>query len=52
MGLALFLITDIARISMRSVLRELLPLYLPLVATLAIITLLPEIPLWLPKMMR
>jgi tripartite ATP-independent transporter DctM subunit len=52
MGLALFLITDIAKISMRSVLIELLPLYLPLGATLAIITLFPEISLWLPKMMR
>jgi tripartite ATP-independent transporter DctM subunit len=52
MGLALFLITDIAKISMRSVLKELLPLYLPLGATLIIITLFPEISLWLPKMMR
>jgi tripartite ATP-independent transporter DctM subunit len=52
MGLALFLITDIAKISMRSVLKELLPLYLPLAATLILITLLPEISLWLPKMMR
>ena len=52
MGLALFLITDIAKISMRSVLKELLPLYLPLGATLVIITLFPEISLWLPKMMR
>lgn len=52
MGLALFLITDIAKISMRSVLIELLPFYLPLGATLALITLLPEIPLWLPKMIR
>jgi tripartite ATP-independent transporter DctM subunit len=52
MGLALFLITDIAKISMRSVLIELLPLYIPLGATLAIITLFPELSLWLPKMMR
>jgi tripartite ATP-independent transporter DctM subunit len=52
MGLALFLITDIAKVPMRSVLRELLPLYIPLGATLAIITLFPEISLWLPKMMR
>jgi TRAP-type C4-dicarboxylate transport system permease large subunit len=52
MGLALFLITDIAKVSMRDVLRELVPYYVPLVATLAIITLFPEISLWLPKMMR
>ena len=52
MGLALFLITDIAQVSMRAVLRELLPFYIPLVATLAIITLFPELSLWIPKMIR
>ncbi|HXK36363.1 MAG TPA: TRAP transporter large permease, partial [Candidatus Paceibacterota bacterium] len=36
MGLALFLICDIAKVSMRSVLRELLPFYIPLVGTLLI----------------
>jgi tripartite ATP-independent transporter DctM subunit len=52
MGLALFLITDIAQVSMRAVLRELTPFYLPLLATLAIITLFPELSLWIPKMIR
>ena len=52
MGLALFLISDIAQVSMRAVLRELLPFYLPLVGTLAIITLFPELSLWIPKMIR
>jgi len=52
MGLALFLITDIAQVSMRAVLRELLPFYIPLVATLAIITFFPEFSLWIPKMIR
>ena len=52
MGLALFLITDIAQVSMRAVLQELLPFYIPLVATLAIITLFPELSLWIPKMIR
>jgi tripartite ATP-independent transporter DctM subunit len=52
MGLALFLITDIAQVSMRAVLRELLPFYIPLVATLALITLVPELSLWIPKMIR
>jgi tripartite ATP-independent transporter DctM subunit len=52
MGLALFLITDIAQVSMRAVLRELTPFYIPLVATLAIITLFPELSLWIPKMIR
>ncbi|HEX2725962.1 MAG TPA: TRAP transporter large permease [Beijerinckiaceae bacterium] len=52
MGLALFLITDIAKTSMRAVLRELLPFYIPLLATLAIITFFPELSLWIPKMIR
>ena len=52
MGLALFLICDIAKVSMRSLLRELLPFYIPLVGTLLIITFLPRLVLWLPKMMR
>ena len=52
MGLALFLIVDIAKVSMRSVLRELLPFYIPLLGTLLIITFLPRLVLWLPKMMR
>jgi tripartite ATP-independent transporter DctM subunit len=52
MGLALFLITDIAKVSMRAVLRELMPFYIPLLATLAIITFFPELSLWIPKMIR
>jgi len=52
MGLSLFLISEIAKVSIRSVLREMLPFYLPLIGTLIIITLLPEISLWLPKMIR
>jgi tripartite ATP-independent transporter DctM subunit len=52
MGLALFLITDIAQVSMRAVLRELTPFYIPLAATLAMITLFPELSLWIPKMIR
>jgi tripartite ATP-independent transporter DctM subunit len=52
MGLALFLISDIAKVSMRDVLRQLVPFYVPLLLTLAIITLLPELTLWLPKMIR
>jgi tripartite ATP-independent transporter DctM subunit len=52
MGLALFLITDIAQVSMRAVLKELLPFYIPLLATLAIITFFPELSLWIPKMIR
>jgi tripartite ATP-independent transporter DctM subunit len=52
MGLALFLLSDIARISMRQILIKLLPFYVPLLLTLIILVLFPEISLWLPKMIR
>ena len=52
MGLALFLITDIAKVTMRDVLKEMIPFYFPLFVTLAIITLFPGLTLWLPKMIR
>jgi tripartite ATP-independent transporter DctM subunit len=52
MGLSLFLISDIAKISMKDLLRALLPFYLPLFGTLAIITLAEDVTLWLPRMMR
>jgi TRAP-type C4-dicarboxylate transport system permease large subunit len=52
MGLALFLISDIARLSMKDLLRAMMPFYLPLLGTLAIITLAEDLTLWLPRMMR
>lgn len=52
MGLALFLIADIAKVSMRSLLREMMPFYIPLFGMLMLIALVPEISLWLPKMLR
>ena len=52
MGLALFLLSDITRVPMRLILVKLLPFYIPLVATLILLTLVPELSLWLPKMVR
>lgn len=52
LGLALFMLSDIAKISMWSVLRAFLPFYLPLLASLLIITVWPDLSLWLPKMIR
>ena len=52
MGLSLFLLTDIAKVSMRQLLRALLPFYVPLLATLAIITFAEDLVLWLPGMLR
>jgi tripartite ATP-independent transporter DctM subunit len=52
MGLSLFLITDIARVSMRSILKAMLPFYIPLFATLLLLTLVPQLSLYLPMMIR
>jgi tripartite ATP-independent transporter DctM subunit len=50
MGLALFLVADIAKVRMQDVLREMLPFYVPLVVTLLLITFVPAITLWLPRL--
>ena len=52
MGLALFLISDIAKAPMPEILKALIPFYVPLFVSLAIITYFPELTLWLPKMLR
>ena len=52
MGLGLFLLSNIAGVSMWAVLRAVLPFYIPLVASLLIITLWPDLSLWLPRMIR
>jgi tripartite ATP-independent transporter DctM subunit len=50
MGLALFLVSDIAKVSMKEVLREMLPFYVPLVATLLLITYVPAVTTWIPRL--
>lgn len=52
MGLALFLISDIAKVPMPAILKALIPFYVPLIISLAIITYFPGLTLWLPKMLR
>jgi len=52
MGLALFLLSDIAKTPMSAVLKAVVPFYIPLFVSLLIITIWPELTLWLPKMIR
>ncbi|WP_019014500.1 TRAP transporter large permease [Elioraea tepidiphila] len=52
MGLALFLICDIAQISMKVLLRAMVPFYVPLLATLATITLWEDLVLAIPRLIR
>jgi tripartite ATP-independent transporter DctM subunit len=49
MGLALYLVADIAKVAMKDVLREMLPYYVPLIATLLLITYVPVLTTWLPR---
>lgn len=50
MGLSLFLVSDIAQVSVRRLLRALLPFYIPLFATLVILTFAKDFTLWLPRL--
>jgi len=50
MGLALFLVADIAKVSMKEVLREMVPYYVPLLVTLGLITYVPAITTWIPRL--
>lgn len=50
MGLALYLVADIAKVKMKEVLREMIPFYIPLIITLLVITYVPQITLWLPRL--
>jgi TRAP-type C4-dicarboxylate transport system permease large subunit len=52
MGLSLFLVSSIAQVSLRSLVKALLPFYVPLLGTLAIMTFMEDVTLWLPRMIR
>ena len=50
MGLALFLVSDIAKVRMKEVLREMMPFYIPLGITLLLITYVPWITTFIPRL--
>lgn len=52
MGLSLFLVSSIAQVSLRQLLKALMPFYIPLLITLAIITFSTDLVLWLPSFLR
>ena len=52
MGLSLFLMSDIAKVPMPAILKAMIPFYPPLLITLAIISLVPEVSLWIPRLMQ
>jgi C4-dicarboxylate transporter DctM subunit len=48
-GLLLFMMTKIANISLSGLVREVMPFLAVMIAALALITLLPDAVLWLPR---
>ena len=50
MGLALFLVADIAQVKMKDVLREMMPYYVPLGLTLLLLTYIPSITTFIPRL--
>ncbi len=50
MGLALYLVSDIAGVKMKDVLKEMLPYYIPLALTLLLITYVPWITTFMPRL--
>lgn len=52
MGLSLFMVSKIAKVPIKSVIKEVSPYYIPLVLTLLVITYVPSIVLWIPNMLK
>jgi len=50
MGLALYLVADIAKVTMKDVLREMAPYYVPLAVTLLLITYFPALTTFIPRL--
>jgi TRAP-type transport system large permease protein len=51
-GIILFVMMDVAKISMKNLVKAFAPFYIPMVFLLVIITLVPAISLWLPKLIE
>jgi tripartite ATP-independent transporter DctM subunit len=52
MGLSLFLVSDIAKVPMKDIMKEVVPYMVPLLGTLFLITYVPQIVLWIPNMLK
>ncbi len=51
-GLLLFIMNNITGVPLRDIVRECMPFLAAMIAALALITLMPELVLWLPRQMR
>jgi len=52
LGLSLFLVSNLAKLSVNQVLKAIIPFLLPLLATLILITFFPSISLLLPDLLK
>jgi tripartite ATP-independent transporter DctM subunit len=52
MGLSLFMVSNVAKVSIREVLEEMPPYLIALLGTLVLITLVPQLTLWIPSMLK
>src|SRR5688572_23287868 len=50
MGLGLYLVCDIAKITMKDLLKQMMPYYVPLAITLLLITYVPWLTTWIPRL--
>jgi TRAP-type C4-dicarboxylate transport system permease large subunit len=48
-GLLLFIMTNIAGVPLRALVREVLPFLVAMIGALALVTLVPDLVLWLPR---
>jgi tripartite ATP-independent transporter DctM subunit len=51
MGLSLFMVSKVGGVPIKDVVREVIPYYIPLGATLLLITYVPQIVLWIPHLL-
>ncbi|MFC4402988.1 TRAP transporter large permease [Gracilibacillus xinjiangensis] len=51
MGIGLYVMSSVGKVPVESIIKETLPLYVPLVIMLLILTFVPQISLWLPELL-
>ena len=52
MGLSLFMVSRIAKVTISKVIKQVLPYYVPLGITLILVTYMPRLILWIPNMLK
>jgi len=50
-GLGLYVMSRVGKVSFESVVKSVLPFYIPLIIALVLITFFPQISLWLPSLL-